>query len=168
MQGLGLRIPHQREEIAAQAARGGFQESQRRVGGDGGVHGRAPLTQHLEPDLGGQGMRRRDHALPGMDHRPGGEGTTLRTVSRHRDHRKGHQSNGKRGSDHGHPPSHEDTPTGPPAGRWLPSLPLSLDAFSIVVRDVRPGTRHPIPPMAIVRYRHAIRSQGTLKRIVTT
>ena len=66
---LGLVVPDDGEQVAADAARHRFHEPQGGVGGDGGVHGRAPLTQNIEPDLRGQRLAGRDHAVPGHDDR---------------------------------------------------------------------------------------------------
>ena len=60
-----LAVPHQREEVAADAVDGGLDHSQRDRRGQDGVHGRPAALQHGQTSLRRQWLTGRHHATPG-------------------------------------------------------------------------------------------------------
>ena len=73
MEFFRLRVPHDREEVAAEAAAGGLHEAERGVGGDGSVDRGAAGLQHIEADLRSERVTGGDHAVLREDGRAGGE-----------------------------------------------------------------------------------------------
>jgi hypothetical protein len=76
-----FRIPHDREEIPADAATGRFHEAETGVGGDGGIDGGTTLPKDLHGHAGGEWMTGGRHAVAGDHLRTGGEGFTDRAVA---------------------------------------------------------------------------------------
>ena len=67
---LGLRIPDDGEQVAADPARHRLDHAEHRVGGDRGIDGVAPLLQDADRRRGRQRLAGRGHALPGHHGRP--------------------------------------------------------------------------------------------------
>ena len=66
---LRLRIPDDREQVAADAVRDRLHQAERRIRGDRRIDRGAAFLQHVETDLGRQRMRSRDHAVRRNDFR---------------------------------------------------------------------------------------------------
>jgi hypothetical protein len=81
VQFLGLRIPHDREQVAADAVAGRFHQPECCVGGDRRVDGAAAVAHHLQRDLRRQRVRGRGNRVRGVDLAAGGEGGAGDAVS---------------------------------------------------------------------------------------
>ena len=77
---LRLAIPHNGEQVPADATAGGFHQAQGRVGRYGRVDGVTPLFQDIQGDLGGQGVACGCYPMLGNHFGPGGEGAAGDTV----------------------------------------------------------------------------------------
>ena len=74
MQALGLGIPDDGKQVAADAVAHGLHEAQHGIGGNRGVHGIAPGLEHIQRHLRGQGLAGGRHALGGEHLGPAGKG----------------------------------------------------------------------------------------------
>ena len=79
-----LRIPHDGEQIAADAVAGRLHQSKRGVCSDRGIHRTAAIAHRLQRDLGRQRMRGGRHRMRRVDLAAGGEGFAGDAVGRFR------------------------------------------------------------------------------------
>ena len=73
VQPVRFRIPHNREQIAPNAAADRLHEAERSVGGDSGVDRGAAGLQDVEPDLCRERLARAHHAMLRDDFRTSGK-----------------------------------------------------------------------------------------------
>ena len=77
----GLGIPYDGKEVAANAAAGGLDQAEHRIGGNGCIDRGATALEDVDGHLGGQGLRCRDHTVLAQDFRAGGKRMTGNAIA---------------------------------------------------------------------------------------
>ncbi len=146
----GRGVPDDGEEVTAGSAGDGLHERQRRVDGDGRIHGVATSFEDVDADLDRQGLRRRHHTVARVHHRPGGVHAPHGSIGRpsHSCHRQEYHPEPRCLTSHGHLPDSYLTPEdtlSPPAtisGRFPASTPAPASASVTSVSDGVQRRRH--------------------------
>ena len=80
VEGPGLRLPVEREQVAADPAHHRLHHIQHRGGGEGGVHRVPAVAQDQQSGGGGQRLAGGDHPVPGEHRRPPQPGVVRRPI----------------------------------------------------------------------------------------
>ena len=114
-----LRVPHEREKVAADPAGDRLQEAEGRVHRDRRVHRAAAALEDVHADLGRERVRGGHHAVSRVDHGAGGEGLAFHAVAGQAADGPGEEQ--ERGQDATHVTPRRSPPASRPRSRRPPT-----------------------------------------------